>query len=408
MHDTEMRTVNTKIFVGLIASGATVACTGEVPVVFSGGGVFNGEGGSWNPGVVVVEAGRIACAGEVSDCTAPPGAELIDTEGAWVIPGIINARVGTEPDPPDEQVAYLRFLLGVTAAGSIPVDFAVGNPDARIPAPRPLEGKSAERLLRQALAGAGADVADPAGGGEARTVAFFQRSAWALADRETLLDSARAFARRGEILAPELLDLEVWAAPYRLPHGLNPLVLHPLITFRIQDRTLPDRTPQEAEILAEAVEAMREFTLEFSANGGRLAVATGEALAPGLAAHEGVRALVDAGLSPGEALMAATSGSAALLGVADSLGSITPGKLADLLIVAGNPLTDITTTQTISRVVKGGVVYDPVVLFDAILEDPGSRVSADRRRVNIALGVLAAALLLVGGTVITHRRALAR
>ncbi|MFA9215981.1 MAG: amidohydrolase family protein [Sphingomonadaceae bacterium] len=67
--------------------------------------------------------------------------------------------------------------------------------------------------------------------------------------------------------------------------------------------------------------------------------------------------LVDAGLPPMAALQSATVHAAALLKHDKDLGSISAGKLADLVAVKGNPLTDISLMTKISFVMKDGVVY---------------------------------------------------
>jgi imidazolonepropionase-like amidohydrolase len=66
---------------------------------------------------------------------------------------------------------------------------------------------------------------------------------------------------------------------------------------------------------------------------------------------------VQAGMTPRQALRAATIQPATLLGVADRLGTIEKGKLADLLIIDGDPTQDITALRTIRLVMKGGKVY---------------------------------------------------
>ena len=58
-----------------------------------------------------------------------------------------------------------------------------------------------------------------------------------------------------------------------------------------------------------------------------------------------------------EAIKAATVNAAELLGLSANVGSIAPGKFADLIAVTNNPLQDITTLEQVSFVMKGGVVY---------------------------------------------------
>jgi imidazolonepropionase-like amidohydrolase len=78
--------------------------------------------------------------------------------------------------------------------------------------------------------------------------------------------------------------------------------------------------------------------------------------------------MVQAGLSPLEALRTATLTPARYMNVADSLGSISAGKLADLVLLDSNPLVDIRNTERISAVVANGRYLDRPAL-DLILVD---------------------------------------
>ncbi len=69
------------------------------------------------------------------------------------------------------------------------------------------------------------------------------------------------------------------------------------------------------------------------------------------------RYMVEAGMKPIDALKAATSMDAELLGVSDRLGSLVAGKLADVVAVPGNPLADIRQTERVFFVMKEGVIY---------------------------------------------------
>jgi imidazolonepropionase-like amidohydrolase len=67
--------------------------------------------------------------------------------------------------------------------------------------------------------------------------------------------------------------------------------------------------------------------------------------------------MVKAGMTPAQALRSATSVAADLMGLQSDIGSIEPGKFADIVAVPGNPLDDITLLQKVSFVMKGGTVY---------------------------------------------------
>lgn len=114
----------------------------------------------------------------------------------------------------------------------------------------------------------------------------------------------------------------------------------------------------------------------------------------GVSIHRELELLVRAGLTPIEALRAATSAPAEAFRLTDR-GRIAPGKRADLVLVAGDPTTDILATRAIDRVWKLGSAIDR----DAL------RVRLPRRRRPIVLGVVGVALV---AAVFLLRRALAR
>lgn len=75
---------------------------------------------------------------------------------------------------------------------------------------------------------------------------------------------------------------------------------------------------------------------------------------PGFSLHDELRLLVEAGLTPLEALRAATYNPAKYLGLLDSLGTVEKGKLADLVLLEADPLANIANTQRIAAVVVNG------------------------------------------------------
>ena len=83
---------------------------------------------------------------------------------------------------------------------------------------------------------------------------------------------------------------------------------------------------------------------------------------PGFSLHDELELLVRSGLTPLEALRSATYNPAEFLGALDSLGTITRGKVADLVLLDGDPLTDIRNTRRISLVIANGRVFDAAAL----------------------------------------------
>jgi len=134
---------------------------------------------------------------------------------------------------------------------------------------------------------------------------------------------------------------------------------------------LVKRGPPEAESHAEEfTQRVLELKSLFRAGGAHLLiVGTDEpvytSLLPGFAYHRELLAMTYAGIPPAVVLKAATINGARALGVDARLGSIEAGKLADLLVVRGNPLDDIKAARDIKFVFKDGLAHDPVELLQS-------------------------------------------
>jgi hypothetical protein len=94
--------------------------------------------------------------------------------------------------------------------------------------------------------------------------------------------------------------------------------------------------------------------------------APGVYIVPGFSLHDELANFVEAGFTPMEALQTATSNPARFLGMEASLGSVEPGKIADLVLLTADPLEDIRNTRKISAVVANGHIFDRAAL-DQIL-----------------------------------------
>lgn len=79
-----------------------------------------------------------------------------------------------------------------------------------------------------------------------------------------------------------------------------------------------------------------------------------------------VELLTQAGFTPLEAIHIATENGANFLGVGDRIGTLKPGKQADLMVVRGNPDQDISNIEHVETVFKNGVGYDPAKLIESV------------------------------------------
>jgi imidazolonepropionase-like amidohydrolase len=86
----------------------------------------------------------------------------------------------------------------------------------------------------------------------------------------------------------------------------------------------------------------------------------------GFMLHRELELYVKAGLSPAEVLRIATLGTAQIMKRDQDLGSIAPGKLADMILVAGNPDERIGDLRKVELVVKDGVLHHVKDLDEAI------------------------------------------
>ncbi len=107
----------------------------------------------------------------------------------------------------------------------------------------------------------------------------------------------------------------------------------------------------------ESFQRMVEFVGRAWRAGVPLVAGTDEV--PGFTLHHELALYVRAGLSPAQVLQVATWNGAKYSGVLESLGSIEPGKLADLVLVDGDPTVDIADIRKVATVIQGEVAYYP-------------------------------------------------
>jgi imidazolonepropionase-like amidohydrolase len=87
---------------------------------------------------------------------------------------------------------------------------------------------------------------------------------------------------------------------------------------------------------------------------------------PGFGDQRNLELLVEAGFTPEEAIHIATENGAVWLGEQEHLGTIAPGKAADIVVVNGNPSKDIHDVEKVEIVFKDGVGYSPQKLVESV------------------------------------------
>jgi imidazolonepropionase-like amidohydrolase len=114
-------------------------------------------------------------------------------------------------------------------------------------------------------------------------------------------------------------------------------------------------TPRDRSDMAAAYDERLEWIRRFHVMGGTVVVGTDMQFG-GIMVHQELHNLEAAGLSRMEVVAAATGLAARELGMADSLGTIQPGKLADVLVLNRDPLQDLGALRDIAHVLKDGVI----------------------------------------------------
>ena len=379
-----------------------------------GATLIDGRGGPVVPNaVVIVQGDKITAAGPQASTAIPPGAQIVEAKGQSLLPGLIDSHfhlddrdlpqmflahgVTSLRDPGEWDRAYDRqrssdfpiprlFLTGppldcdppaypetalvvasaadavaavnrfVDAGDScikiyfrIPLDWFKPICDAAhargIPVTAHLELVDADKAVLAGLDGVehassfGTVLAEPA-----VTAAF---RAAVTADNEA--------RRPGRYVIWDKLDFE---------HSLR---VQPLIDLLVQHKTFVSPTlavyeKQNGDADAGDVEVhgfaqMVRFT-GMCAKAGAVMVVGSHAKVPhaelGWAYQREMEVMVQAGMTPMQVITAGTYNNAHFFGIQDRLGTIEPGKTADLVLVQGDPSKDITVMRNIRRVMLGG------------------------------------------------------
>ena len=123
--------------------------------------------------------------------------------------------------------------------------------------------------------------------------------------------------------------------------------------------------PCDFDIARASFDKLKELLAYFHREGAKVIAGTDTPnpyILPGLSLLEEIELLAEAGLSPGEAINAATRTAALALGMSDEIGGIEERKRADFVLVSGDPLEDLAAIEKPYAVFRDGIRHDPEAL----------------------------------------------
>ncbi|MBI3940597.1 MAG: amidohydrolase family protein [Acidobacteria bacterium] len=172
---------------------------------------------------------------------------------------------------------------------------------------------------------------------------------------------------------------EYAAEDHLLLNDPNLSYIHPRARMNILDYSTAGKlTAAELELVRKGYKNYQWFVKTFVEAGGKLDIGVDTSspfhatLLPGLATRREMQLLVDAGLTPVQAIQAATLWPAELLGKDQDLGTVEKGKLADLIVLRRNPLEDITAFKDIDLVMQDGRIQRTGYHYDFVNPIPWS------------------------------------
>src|SRR6202035_4015281 len=140
--------------------------------------------------------------------------------------------------------------------------------------------------------------------------------------------------------------------------------------------TLRALTPSDSPMISLFRKEM-DFEVAFVKAGGLLLGGpdpTGNGgVLPGFGDQREIELLVEAGVTPVEAIHIATENGASYLGQQDRIGTLAPGKQADLVLIKGDPSKNIDQIENVETVFKSGIGYDSKKLIDSVRGQVGIR-----------------------------------
>ena len=169
------------------------------------------------------------------------------------------------------------------------------------------------------------------------------------------------------VLDPTLVILDMWLAggPGRIAPGLEPVADRlPVQVRRAQTGQAYEAPAGHEAAYREAIPAMLKL-LKAMDDAGVTIVPGTDALAGYELPHE-LELYVRAGIAPARVLRMATLGSAEVMGVEGTRGVVAPGKLADLILIDGDPTRNMVDVRNVSMTIKDGKVFDTAAIERAL------------------------------------------
>jgi len=313
---------------------------------------------------VLIEAGRISAIEPRREWT---DSTVLDLGNVTIIPGLVDSWSAMPVDP---SAGSAVLAYGVTTIVSDDADQSFD------PAIWESEDSPGPRLLRGANIGPGADVS-------VDSEYFLARVA---ADSETPANAKATALTWRELGVPVIADSETAGfsidadlllgaaalpgAPL-YPAGPASVAPHFTVISAIADAGTPGmpallNSRQALELGHSAAPPRRFGSVPLLATSSASVVAGSKPnrLPPGLALHAELHALASAGMNGEQVLLAAGKNAATVLGLANQVGTIIPGAVADLVLVAGDPLASVSDSLKIVAVVRNGRFYSLVSLLE--------------------------------------------
>ena len=400
----------------------------STPLVVRGALVVDGTGARPGLATVVIEDGRISAIGPDARITIPKGATVIEGEGNALLPGLIDCHIhycldagpdslrSLEQDDPTVTAVKAVTHARATLEGGVTTVRDVGSRDhisisvtrairaGIIPGPRTLNaglaicmtGGHAWFIGRQTdgtddvvkavqeQVRAGADVIKFIATGGVLTPGTSPGAAQLTLEELTagVAEAARAGRRvAAHAHGAQGMKNAIRAGVHSIEHGtlLDDEAIELFLTHRTflvptlsaiqsgcemgKEGGMPDYAVQKSMALGE--EQKTTFRKAVKA-GVRIAMGTdaGTPFNPHGRNAQELRRMVEFGMTPMQAVEAATRSAATLLGLESELGTIEAGKHADLILVNGNPLDDIALLQdprNVVYVIQGGTIVKGIV-----------------------------------------------